>query len=356
MNYFVYIKDILGLCTNAKKFSWVYGSVAPKASEDEFNHCMVKINLVVRKSADVFEESVRMENHDRYSHFFARPHEKKIYYERGYFINGKLRYSIEVVGNDIHVVVDNTYFKYVRYKFMNVHSLGYILTDLASGILLLNGYASLHCSSVCIGEKALVIVAPPSTGKTITAIRLCEYEGVKYISEDMAITDGEVIYAVPWTSTFRYYDHTKESSSDRFVEALRKKVPLFQLVPGKNRKSIRAYLGDDLLVDSAQIADTILLGKGESGVVRSSHGLLENILNLNKYELNYYRSPTMLVMNYFNPDFSMDKMYEAEKLILGKLIANNTGYRINAQNALDYSKLIMEHVIETGIMENPVGY
>jgi len=346
MNYFVYIKDILGLKTNAENFSWCYVCVAPKTTEEEYNDCMLKINLSVRKTADVFDESIKFENLDRYNHFYAELYGQKIYYERNFFINAKYRYSIEIVGNEVNVVVDNNYFKYVRYRFMNVHSLGYILTDVISGLLLMNGYATLHCSSVSIGDKALVIFAPPSTGKTLTALKLCEYTGAKYISEDIAITDGDVIYSVPWTSTFRCYNHCKETKSDRFLEALRKKVPLFQLVPPKKRKSIHAYINEDFLVDSAEISDAILLGKGVYGVIRTDKAFLENILNLNKYELNYHRSPAMLVINYFNPDFSMDQMYEAEKLILGKLVRNYPSYRVNAQNALDYSKLIIEHIVE----------
>lgn len=346
MNYFVYIKDILGLKTNAENFSWCYGCVAPKTAEEKYNDCMVKISLSVRKAADVFDESIKLENLDRYNHFYAELYGQKIYYERNYFMNAKHCYSIEVAGNEVNVVVDKNYFKYIRYRFMNVHSLGYILTDLISGILLMNGYATLHCSSVSIGDKALVIFAPPSTGKTLTALRLCEYKSAKYIAEDIAITDGDMIYSVPWTSTFRYYNHCKETKADRFVDTLRKKVPLFQLVPAKKRKSIHAYLNEDFLVDSAEITDVILLGKGELGVIRTDKGFLENILNLNKYELNYHRSPTMLVMNYFNPDFSLDQMYEAEKLILGKLVQNNSSYRVYAQNALDYSQLIIEHIVE----------
>lgn len=346
MNYFVYINNILGLKTNAENFSWCYGCVAPKTTEAEYNNCIVRINLSVRKIADVFDESIKLENLDRYNHFYAELYGQKIYYERNFFINAKNRYSIEIVGNEVDVVVDNNYFKYIRYRFMNVHSLGYILTDIVSGLLLMNGYATLHCSSVSIADKALVIFAPPSTGKTLTALRLCEYTGAKFISEDIAITDGDVIYSVPWTSTYRCYNHCKETKTDRFVDALKKKVPLLQLVPPKKRKSIHAYLNEDFLVDSAEITDAILLGKGVHGVIRTDKGFLDNILNLNKYELNYHRSPTMLVMNYFNPDFSVDQMYEAEKLILGKLVRNNTSYRVNAQNALDYSQLIIEHIVE----------
>lgn len=156
-------------------------------------------------------------------------------------MNSKLRYSIEIIENDINVIVNKNYFKYIKYKFMNLHSLGYILTDLISGVLLANGYATLHCSAVNIGQRSLMIFAPPSTGKTITAIKLCENENAKFISEDIAITDGENIYSVPWTSAFRFYNHEKESKFNRFADILCKNIPIFQLLSIKKQKSFDSF-------------------------------------------------------------------------------------------------------------------
>lgn len=214
MNCFVYVIDLLGIRTNADNFSWVYGTVAPKASEVEFNNRMVKINLSVRNSADV----------------------------------------------------------------LGIPSCWMNMIDTA---------ISLHNF---INRKSMM-----------------------------------------------------------------KEVIPFLLIPTKKRKSIHAYLSGDFLVDPAEITHTILLGKRNWGI-RINNGLQKNLLNLNKYVLNYHRSQTTLVMNYFNPDFSMDKMYEIENFILGKFISCNAGYRINFQNALDYSKLIIENVIEEHERYDPLIY
>lgn len=345
MNYFVYIKDILGVRTNLDSFSWVYGSVAPKVSESEFKKCKVKVNLDIRKTADVFDKSLKIEEFDRYNYFFARENEKKVYYDRNFVLNSKIRYSVEIIGNEINVIVNKNYFKYIKYKFMNLHSLGYILTDLISGILLANGYATLHCSAVNIGQRSLVIFAPPGAGKTLTAIKLCENVDAKFISEDIAITDGENIYSVPWTSTFRFYNHEKESKLDRFVDLLHERIPILQLLPISKQKSIYSYLTNNSFAYVSKITDAIILSKGEAKVVESSDKFFENIINLNKYEFNYHRSPTMLVMNYFNPDFSIDKMYQWEKNILSSLIKNTNCYRIYAENPLDYHKQIAEKIL-----------
>lgn len=149
MNYFVYIKNLLGISTNLDSVSWVYGSSAPKTDKDEYEKCKIKINLQVKKTEDVFDKSLNIEDFDRYNYFYAHRNERKIYYERTFLFNSKLRYSIEIRDDkQIDIIVNKNYFKYIKFKFMNLHSIGYILTDLASGLLLNNGYATLHCSSV----------------------------------------------------------------------------------------------------------------------------------------------------------------------------------------------------------------
>lgn len=345
LNYFVYIKDILGVKTNLDSFKWVYGSVAPKTSKPEFDKCKIKIDLSVRKTSDVFDKSYDIEKLDRYNYFYAQKNKNKIYYDRNLIFNSKLRYSIEILNNNINIIINKNYYKFIKYKFMNLHSLGYILSDIVSGILLLNGYATLHCSSVKIGEKTIVIFAPPGTGKSITSINLCEDIDAKFISEDIAITDGDIIYSVPWTSTFRFYNHDKELKIDKLIDFINKKIPLFQLVSIKKKKSIQSYMENISFVDSSKITDIIILGKGETNILKTNEDIFENIVNLNKYEFNYHKSPSMLVINYFNLNMSVDEMYRVEKDIINKMVSNSNTYRILTTNAFEYSEVIKSNLI-----------
>lgn len=346
MNHFVYIKDMLGIETNLDSVSWVYGSSAPKTSREEFERCKIKVNLQVVGSEDVFDESFDISQLDRYNYFYGRKDERKIYYERTFVFNSKLRYSVEIVDdNQINVVVNKNYFKYIKFKFMNLHSLGYILTDLVSGLLLSHGYATLHCSSVQLEDRTMVIFGPPSMGKTITAIKLCENTGAKFIAEDIAITDGRDIYSVPWTSTFRFYDHDKETKGEKMMASIRKKIPIFQLVVAKDRKSIDSYLGEDVIIDQARVTDVLVLAKGEREVLFDRTDIYEDIINLNRYEFNYDKSPTMLVMNYFNKDISLDYMYAKEREIVKKLVESSESYRIFSNSALEYEEILREEVL-----------
>lgn len=346
MNYFVYIKDILAIKTNSKNFSWVYGRVAPKASEDEYSKCKIKINLEVRKTDDVFDKSFIKKDYNKYNYFYAKENGKKIYYERSFIFNSKLRYVIEIIDNTtINVVVNKNYFKYIKYRFMNLYSIDYILTDIVSGILLINGYATLHCSSVEIGDRTMIIFGPPGIGKTFTAINLCNNKNAKFISEDISITDGINIYSVPWTSSFRFYKQDKETLGNSIVNLLEKIIPFFELISIGNKESIDSYLDSGAYISLAKITDILLLARGEKSIIKSNEGMLESIINLNKYEFNYHKSPVMLVFNYFNKSISLDGMYKIEYELINQIVKNANSYKIFANNALDYSEIIINDII-----------
>lgn len=343
MNYFIYVKNIIGVKTNLESFNWVYGSDAPNSNETEFAKCRIKVNLQVKSTKEVFEKGINFNSFDKYNYFYANNNCNKIYYEREFLLGSKLRYSVEIIENNtININVNKNYYKFIKYKFMNLHSLGYILTDLVSGLLLCNGYATLHCSAVKINERTLVMFAPPSTGKTITAIRLCERNNAKFLSEDIALTDGEYIYSAPWTSTFRFYNHKKETRVDKTVDFIRRKIPLLQLISLRRKKSMDTYLGKESFINFSKTTDIIVLGKGPKQINDNNDNVFNNIINLNKYEFNYHKSPTMLALSYYNLELSADAMYSQEKKLLKKLLDGTNSYSINAEKALDYSGIIGE--------------
>lgn len=347
MNYFVYVKDILGVKTNADSFKWSYGTVAPRSDEAEFERCLIKVYLEVIDSKDVFDDSIRMKDKSigQYHYFFGKRNDSKIYYERDFFFNSKLKYVIEVVDNNIYVKVNHNYYRFISHRFMNLHSIGYILTDLVSGMLLNNGLATIHCSAVNIGNRTFVLFAPPNTGKTLTAMRLCEIDAAKFVAEDFAITDGDNIYSVPWTSTFRYYDEINKSKLDQLVNEFKKRLPVLELIPIGKRWSIDEYIGWHRMIYKIEITDVVLLERGKTEIINTKEGVLHKITNLNKYEFNYHKSPAVLALNYFNPQLSPDKMYDAEKAILKKLINNHSVNIVVSDNALNYSNLVLTNLL-----------
>ncbi len=346
MNYFVYVDGILGVKTNEKEFAWSYGTVAPKSTKEKFDVCMIKINVDVRHSNEVFDEDIDINKMGKYHYFRANKNENKVYYERNFLGRSKLRYSIQLNGNEINVVVGKNYMKYVKHRIMGLHSMSYTLTDITAGLLLKNGIATIHCSAVNKGQQSIIIFAPPNTGKTLTSIQLCKDHNFKFIAEDFALTDGVNVWSVPWTSTFRYYDDINESKIDTIVNKITSVLPVMELISVKKNKSIDKYLGEDSIKHFSKATDIVVLERGVSDIERGKSEGLRKLINLNKYEFNYHKAPSIVVMDYFNDGFSPEAMYETEKSILSKLIENCNYVSISEENALNYANVVLNEVVE----------
>lgn len=346
MNYFVYVDEILGVKTNYHEFAWSYGTVAPKSSKEQFEKCKIRIHVDVRKSKDVFDKNIDLKKMGKYHYFSAVKGENKIYYERNFFGNSKLRYSIEIHNNEINVIVGQNYMKYVKHRIMGLHSLPYILTDIVAGLMLNNGIATIHCSAVNKDNQTIIIFAPPNTGKTLTSIRLCKNNNFKFISEDFALTDGDNVWAVPWTSTFRYYDEINESKLDTFINKVTTFFPVIELISIKKKKAIDRYLGENSIKYFAEATDVVVLERGESSINRNKIDGFRKIINLNRYEFNYHKAPSIIVMDYFNEGFSPEIMYDTEKKILKKLINKCNYISIAEENAQKYSDIILKEVVK----------
>ena len=218
----------------------------------------------------------------------------------------------------------------------------YILTDIVSGMLLRNGIATLHCSAVNHNGRSIIIFAPPDTGKTLTCMRLVKNHGYKFVAEDFALTDGESLWAVPWTSTFRFYDDINQSKMDSFLNTITKLLPVLALFKFTKSKSIDHYIDQARIELYSEATDVAVLERGESAVCFDKEEGLRKILNLNKYEFNYHKAPAVIAMNYFNRDFCPDDMYTHEKEILYRLITKCKYYCISERNALRYSDVLAE--------------
>jgi len=346
MKYFVFVKGILGVKTNMKEFTWSYGTVAPESNKSEFEKCKIKVHVDVRNSKNVFEKDFDITRLGKYHYFGANQNENKIYYERDFFGSSKLRYSIEINENYIHVIVGKNYMKYIKHRIMNLHSISYILTDIVAGLLLKNGIATIHCSAVNTDDQSIIFFAPPNTGKTLTSIQLCKNDNFNFIAEDFALTDGEKVWSVPWTSTFRYYDDINESKLDTLINKLTSYIPVLEFISFGKNKSIDKYLGKERIKHLSKATDLVVLERGKHSVDYNKRDGFRKIVNLNRYEFNYHKSPSTVVINYFNPEFSLEKMYEKEKEIINNLIKRCTYTCIVEDNALNYTDIVLEEVIK----------
>lgn len=263
--YGVYCKGILAVKTNVKNFRWIYGTAPLTTNEEEYQKCAVKVNVVVipekklkkTKSWDKKFQAYTWDNN-----------EKEIFYWRKIF-GLSIGYSICLKDNTIYAKIGENYCRLIKNRTMNLHSIYYLLSDVANIVLLKHGYLTLYASAVADGssECGTFFFAPPNTGKTMTATMLCKHFGYSLVGEDVVIADGNRIYGCPWTHSYR-------KKGDRFDSA-----GVFRC--GERPEKLK-------VCDTCDITELVTLSLGPTEVNTSKEELLRQIKILNGYLFCYY--------------------------------------------------------------------
>ena len=313
MRYFVYIDGLVGVETNTKQFKWSFGSTAPETTYENYEKCKIKVRLMLCGDKDVFEGKEIESAKGCFRHFRGNQNENTLYYKQCLLKICKLNYYLKIDDNFIDVRVGKTYYELIKYKIMNIHPIWYIVFDIVTGMLLLKGYLPIYSSVVSKeNSEAIVIFGPPNMGKTFTALKLCEEKKLSLISEDIAITDGENVYSVPWTNSYREYGNTIN-----------------------NRTVKKAICGKS-------VKYAFVLERGKKKILSNAEDIARKGLLLNHYLVCYANSPIVIAMSYFNDNFSVEKMIETEKKIFIQMLSGAQSACLIEESAEQYCDTICE--------------
>ena len=346
--FFVPSSGVLGLQSNVRDLTWSWGVNLPECSREDYDRCAVKVRLVVENEVKPLEDSSgSSEQLGKFHYFSGVPGADSVYYERAFFGKRRLQMRIDgLVAGDPVVHVNRNYLRFITHRFMNLHSPGYILTDLVALQLLRNGYVPLHCSGFTTGASTVLVLAAPNTGKTLTAMTACIEHGSGFLAEDLAISDGEKLYSVPWTSTFRYYSEIEEGLAARVMNRLIGLIPPLELLRSKTPPSIEKYVPKERILDSSDITHVVLLERGTESVHPAEFSqALRKAEILNRYEFNYMKAPVLVAYEYFNPDLNLAAAMDAEgNKIEAVLRGANEVLIARTNDATRYASLIINHV------------
>lgn len=340
--YFTPVKGIISIKTNIKKFSFSYGLSMPASNQQEYEESIIKIDLE-QVLGSVMPSEGEKEKMGKFHYFNGYPNSGVIYYERNFWFQKKLQFKISGIdSNHIKLVVNKNYMRFVKHRFMNVHSIGYILTDIINLRLMHNGFAPLHSSGVALGNNGYGIFAPPNTGKTLTSMTLCmnKENGFRFFAEDLALTNGIEFFSVPWTSTFRYYDTVDGSRFSKALNKLTDKISILELFSLGKTEPITKYVDD--IAFKSKVKGIYILDRGEEKVYDiSTDEAFFRINTLDRYEFNYMRAPTIIAYEYFNKGTDIEKAYSEERRILKEMINKASFVKvISTDNALKYAEMI----------------
>jgi len=343
VHFFVASDGLLGVRTELKSFKWSYGTVCPEANEEQYQQCAVRLQVKVDDDIQAPPDV----QHGKYHYFNGQPGEDTLYYTRPFMFGSNLRVKATGLLSDEPVISFNkAYMRFVTHRFMNVHSAGFILTDIASLLLLKQGYAPIHCSAFKHGDATVVVAAPPNTGKTLTTMMACLDHQASFMSEDLAITDGKNVYSVPWTSTFRFYKNIDKSWRSRLGGLLHKVFPPIELLPLRRQQPITEYIQQSNMTASSRATHLVTLERGEETILKpSSDDTMRMVRNLNRYEFNYARCPLAIAHEFFNPGLDITQACETEASVLRSLVDNvSERWVVRSPDPTRYAKLIVDAI------------
>lgn len=282
--YYVYCKGILGVKTNQTKFRWIYGSVAPQTSLEEYENCAVKLDLCIKPEKQLGDV---VDCDKRFQSYMWNSKTKTIYCRRTLFHYFKIGFNIRIADNTVFAEVGCNYSRFVQNRVMNLHGIYYLLADIINVVLLKNGFLSLYASAVYskIYNRCTVCFAPPNTGKTLTATKLCESAKYELVGEDIVITDTRKVYSCPWTLSYR-----KSSSAMDDAGSLSRK----NMVTVSN------------LCQSCELTDIVVLSLGKGSIIKEKSEVFHKISILNGYLFGYYATPIVKILAYFDEEYRND--------------------------------------------------
>jgi hypothetical protein len=267
----------------------------------------------------------------------------EIYFERHLGLGIKAKLHIKKILYMSEITVNRAYHRYVRFRIDNVYPPGIHLSDILSVNLLEGGYVPVHCAAISLENEAILLIAPPNTGKTLTTILALE-RGFNYISEDIAVVDKENVYANPYTSTFNHYEDDTNQKKGLF-KSISHNIPLITYFVRRSKTNTATnLLKSSKIAHKVKIKKIFILNRGlNDGIVKiEPDDALRKILIINRNEFSYHKNPILFAYSYFNPALDINKLMGVEERIFQNIIDNTDCFLLSSNEPKQYIELIMK--------------
>lgn len=265
-----------------------------------------------------------------------------IVYKKSLGLLGDLKCKIDIDEATSRVTVNKRYHQLGRASIDTVPSVGKLLEDVISMQLLMNDYTLLHCGGVQRGDETFVLIGLANTGKTTTTLRLVINEpGMKYVAEDIAITDGDTLYSCPYALSA--IDSPLLNSRENAVyHWIARKIPLLDRLYVQPLRSIHDVLASWQVAESGDITDILLLSRGgqRSGIADASRMLRLS----NRAEFTYPTNQILLSAQYLGYEIDIHEAIETERAILHDLTRDASVAHLHGSPA-ELFTAVREHIL-----------
>lgn len=199
--------------------------------------------------------------------------------------------------------------------------------------------------------KGIVLPAFPDTGKTATVLSLCHSHNMQFLADDRAIIspDGQIYsFPIPCTiskGNIRNITGFQLSSQQKWsLEArnlLSHLLPPTILDPTIKVSPQHSFSPPLKLADKAEVDTILLLEKGEGGVRPiSREQIFEVLMNLLRYELQWYTHPFAVTYALANNRFSLSSIIHKEEELVRHFVDHARILSVARGSTPDFSKTV----------------
>jgi len=225
------------------------------------------------------------------------------------------------------------YARWLRTRANQVYPPGSHITDFITAQLLLRHFSPLHCSSFSLDNKAVVISAMSDVGKTYTVMSILKHEpSTRFLSEDIAVTDGVEVVSCPCTASIESYSQFTRSPIRLVATAISRSFPQVAPYFVTGNKTIHSFMPPERISAINRVGMISILERGPRKVTRLDPAeATRKLLLLNRYEFSFWRNPMLIVLSYVIPGFDLDFLAQCERAVMQKLTEENPCYLVTAE-------------------------
>ncbi|KAA0257633.1 hypothetical protein FHQ18_07765 [Deferribacter autotrophicus] len=330
------IPDKLYIRSNVDRIlHFTFGEVLKKTS----NINCVQAEYILETDKTFWKDIKKKMINERRFHYFWFC-KKYSYYERQVFPGIVFKMLID------HDNVPKIYFnekfrKYAIARVNNIFPPGAYLSDILVKYLIENNIIPLPAAAGIYKKSSIILAGAPDTGKTITTLELLKKEDYYYMGEDIIVLDYKgIIYAVPWTNTFRHYDYGV-SLIGKILGKINHLTPLIGVI-GRRTSGHITDIFLDVKLESKIGLDIVLvlaINKNINGVKITPLSLEDinyKLLSLFYYEFTFYRNPLFIARDYFIGDIKLKNLLTNVQNILYNSLKGKRFYLIEADNPFKF--------------------
>jgi hypothetical protein len=330
------IPHLVELTSNTPSIpNFIYGSLSPQRRAPQAH--LLKVRYHVQRNIDNAKQSG-----ETLSHTYHKVNNERIYYERVLGPGLQLKLLLQYGDQGISMSVNSTYHHLIRRQLGDIRSPGHHLSDVLGIRLISHGYASIHASAFSINNQATVLFALPDTGKTVSVLHAVS-RGSDFLSEDIAITNGTLLWGCPNTLGLAPYIHHTGFPYLRYN--IYKSVPIVRhFLQGINNIDAQVVLRSDKITSCAEVKRLMILTSSteNSKQEMDNQEAITTIFTFNRREFPYWNPLLFALQNL--KQINLSQLIRKEKQIIRDLV-RHTDELIVLSGTPDYFKQHIDNII-----------